>query len=295
MEQAAMTKDLGFGTLCNNCCIMCTSIVPADPRNQPTTERLMREIDALFKNQDALTITGGEPTIRQDFFTILRYINKKHPLKKIHLITNARMCVYDPFIKDLKNIKNLRISTELHASSAELHDAITLTQGSFRQAYQGIKNLLEAGLAVEFRIVVSRINYQDVPALAALVTKEFPSVEEVVIFPIDIVGNAFRNKEKLIVTFAEFIPFVESAVDAITKRSFKVRLYHIPYCVIHEEYHPLIEGLTVPERRVTFAEVCTGCRFEKTCPRVWKSYAKFVGMGEFGPIMEKNLNNRSIS
>jgi MoaA/NifB/PqqE/SkfB family radical SAM enzyme len=269
--------DIEIGNNCNSCCVMCTSLMPvAKDYVEPSTEEVLRQIDGC--SDGSFTITGGEPLIRRDIFRILEYINEEYPEKKIKLITNGRLFCYPKFVEKLQNVKKLCVVTELHAADDELHDEITQSPGSFEQSLGGIKRLLAEGFKVEFRIVVSKLNYKEVPGIAELVVKEFREVDKVVIFPIDIIGNAFRNKERTVVKYKELVPYVCRAV--------KAELYHIPYCVIGKDYYKFIKkGVTVKERRVVLAKVCKGCRFETECPRVWKTYAKQVGEGEFGRIL----------
>ncbi len=273
--------DIGIGNNCNNCCVMCTAVMPlAKGYIEPSTEQVLREIEKVA--DDSVTITGGEPTLRKDLFQIIKYINEKYPDKRINLITNGRMFYYPKFVEKFQGVRNLCVITELHAAEAKLHDEITQAKGSFRQSFEGIKNLLRNRFVVEFRIVVSRLNYKEVPEIAKMIVGEFNRVDRVVIFPIDIIGNAFVNKEKTVVKYSELVPFVEESIDILDKANVKVELYHIPYCVLSEKYHKFIKkGITVLERRVVLEEVCKRCRFEADCPRVWKTYAKQVGVEEF--------------
>lgn len=275
--------DVGLGNKCNNNCIMCTAIMPP-PKNyiEPSTQEIFSQID-LVKVGDSITITGGEPTIRNDFFDILTYINENKPDSRIDLITNGRMLKYDDFIDKLNEIKNVIIVSELHGDK-ELHDFITRVEGSFDETVKGIKNVLKKGFEVELRIVISKLNYKQIPEITKIYAELFKLVDRIVIFPIDLIGNAFKNKEKVIVSFSEIIPYIEQGVEILKSNNLKVKLYHIPYCVLKEDYWDLVEGVTVLERRVTFAEVCKGCRFEDNCPRVWKTYAKNIGMEEFSAI-----------
>ncbi len=273
--------DVGVGNRCNSCCVMCTAIMPPGKDYvEPSTEQILGEIDKV--EDGSITLTGGEPTIRRDLFRILKYINVRYPEKRIELITNGRMCSYPGFVERLKRVNNLCVITELHAASALMHDEITQSQGSYRETFEGLRNLLEEGFKVEFRIVLSGLNYKEAPELARLVADKLKGLERVVIFPIDLIGNAFVNRDRTLVRYFELAPYVEGAVDVLDKAGVKVELYHIPYCILHEKYHRFIKkGLTVLDRRVVLGEVCNGCRFEEDCPRVWKTYAVRVGTGEF--------------
>ncbi|MBD3203479.1 radical SAM protein, partial [Candidatus Woesearchaeota archaeon] len=80
-------------------------------------------------------------------------------------------------------------------------------------------------------------------------------------------------------------PYVERAADILDDKKIKLKLYHIPYCVISETYHKFVKkGITVKERRVALAKVCNNCRYEEECPRVWKSYLKNIGTNEFKAV-----------
>lgn len=270
--------DIGIGNQCNNCCVMCTNVMPLpEDYKEPTTQQVINEID---KADSTILITGGEPTIRKDLFDILDYINMKYPDKQIKIITNARMFNYPEFAAKMKKVRNLQLITELYGSTPELHDRITRAKGSYHQSYNGIKNMLEHGFNVELRVVISRLNYRDIVKLVKLYEKEFGKAYKIVLFPIDIIGNAFKNMPDCVLKYKDFIPFVEEASEL----SDKIELFHIPYCVINKKYWRLIKGQTVPERRLMLKEICGGCDFEEECPRVWRTYAKMIGTDELKKI-----------
>ena len=276
--------DIGLGNICNSNCVMCTAIMPP-PRNYvgPSTREIFSQIDNVVGG-DSITITGGEPTIRKDFFEIMRYVNKNKPGSRIDLITNGRILKYPDFVEKLKNVDNLVVISELHGDR-ELHDSITCVKGSFDETIAGVNNVLERESEVEMRIVVSGLNYKQIPKIAEIYAEKFKGIARVVILPIDYIGNAYRNFDKVKFTFSQIMPYVEQGIEVLKSNNLKVKLYHIPYCVLKEQYWDLVEGVTVLERRVTFAEVCSECKFEDSCPRVWKTYAKNIGLEEFEKII----------
>lgn len=275
--------DIGLGNNCNNCCVMCTNIMPPPKNyNGPPKHQIITQLKKLDKNIDSILLTGGEPTIRKDFFYILKYINRKFPKAEIKVITNARMFYYTNFINKIKPIKNLNIITELYGSCKEVHDLITQTEGSFKQSFDGIKNLLSNNFKVELRIVVNKLNCHDILNIAKIYSSEFKKADRIVIFPIDIVGNARKYREKTTIKYTEIIPFIEETLKFL--RGKNVEVYHVPYCILDKKYWKFIGGLSVNEKRVVFAPFCRECVFEKKCPRIWGSYAKLVGLKEFKAI-----------
>ncbi|MBU0758011.1 MAG: hypothetical protein KKF44_08115, partial [Nanoarchaeota archaeon] len=221
----------------------------------------------------------------KEILEFMHYINKVKPAAEINMITNSRIFSYPETVIRFKSIKNLKIITELYGSNAELHDEITESEGSYDQTFAGIKNLIEAGYYVEYRIVISKKNYNDIAKMAKMIAEYFSTVERVVIFPIDYVGNAFLNKKNVQVRYCDIVPFVENATDILNDSKIQTKYYHIPYCVLKKRFHRYVQkGMTVPERRVALAEVCKGCLHEEDCPRVWRTYLKTFGMNEFKAI-----------
>ena len=277
--------DILIGTKCNSSCIMCTTFRDEKKNILVPKKELIKIINKTRENY--FLVTGGEPTIRKDMIEILKYINKQKPNAQIDLISNGRMFYYQKIVNKYKIIKNIKIITEIHGPNKKVHNKITNSKGSFKQTYTGIKNLLENNFKVEIRIVISKKNYEYLPEMFKLIKDEFKGIERIVAFPIDIIGEAYKNKEKLIVKYKEFIPYLEKAI-ATTKDEIKIKLFHIPYCTIKEDFYEFIEkGITVKERRVKLSEICSNCIYKNNCPRIWKTYIINVGTDEFNPIKKK--------
>lgn len=278
--------DVGLGTKCNNCCIMCTNVMPPSKSyKEPTTKQIISQLNKLDKKINSILLTGGEPTLRKDLSYILGYINKNFPETRIKLITNARLFYYSYFVKKFRRIRDLYIITELYGPNAKLHDYITQSKGSFNQTFKGIKNLLDNNFKIELRVVISKLNYKDIMDIAELYKKNFTKVEKIVMFPIDIIGNAYKNKKKTFVKYSEIVPFIQKAVDIL--RSENVELYHTPYCVLNKRYWKFVKGGTVPEGRRVLDSVCKGCQFSQKCPGIWKSYVNIMGVKESKTIKLK--------
>ena len=82
-----MNFDLKVGFSCNNKCVHCVIEDKAKYRDLYT-----QEIFDIIKNEvkdEDITLTGGEPTIRNDFLDILKFI-KNNTNSKIILQTNGR-------------------------------------------------------------------------------------------------------------------------------------------------------------------------------------------------------------
>jgi len=272
--------DIPLGTKCNNCCIMCTNIMPSRLK-QPTTDEILSILRKLNKDVNVINLTGGEPTIREDFFEILEFIRKNLENTKIVLITNGRKFYYKSFCEKCVNFID-KVVTELHGEK-ELHDKITQSPGSFNQTFNGIKNLIKYGFDVELRIVIHKLNYKQLHKIAELYVENFPEVKKIVIFPIDIIGNANVNKDKLIVTYKEILPFVEKTIDFLNQNKINFELWHFPLCILKEYYRKFAMGRTVPEKRLARMDICNNCNLKEYCSKPWATYVYQIGNHEFKP------------
>lgn len=241
-------------------------------------------IDRLDYSTDQVVLTGGEPSISKNFFNILECLRNKLPMTKIVLITNARRFYYENFANAVCNAGVHKFITEIHGHTKELHESITRTKGSFNQTVVGIKNLLKIGAAVEMRIVISKLNYRHTPAIAKYITKNFIGIKGVVIFPIDLVGNARVYDRILSVKYRDLLPYVERTIGYLKRKGVETHLYHFPFCVLKPGYWGMAEGKTVEKQRLFPLDMCKLCVMEPKCAGVWKTYAEYFGMGEFKPI-----------
>ena len=267
---------------CNSNCVMCTTVRPSKRKDKKSLD-ILKKIDS-SDDSDTLVFTGGEPTMRHGWFSLFKYINKNYPKKKIKLLTNGRSFKYNKDSKRLSSIKNLELSTEIHGTRL-IHDKITCAYGSFNETMMGIKNLLNDGVSVELRIVLHKMNYKNLIEIGKIMKENFKGIRKIIIFPIDLIGLAALNADDLFVSFKEFIPFVEEAVDFLSK-DFNVQLYHIPFCKIDKRYHSFIADRTVETMRFTDLKECNGCKYESFCPKVWRTYKGY---------MDKNQLKESIS
>ena len=128
-----------------------------------TTNELLSTIDELAACKVfRIALTGGEPLIHPDFFVFANAVTK-HPMR-LQINTNATLVTS----KVVDNLKQLQrppfISVSLDGITAETYERIR-GQGSFIHMKRGIKRLTAAGLNVRPFVVLSRLNYQELPQI----------------------------------------------------------------------------------------------------------------------------------
>jgi len=272
---------------CNNNCLSCIYDTRQIHRmGNPYMWQIKNVIDSIKDENSSLCFTGGEPTLREEIFGILKYTRKKHPKMYIFIVTNARKFSSEEFTKQLVdlNIGNFMIGVAFYGHKAEIHDAITRAPNSFRETKQGIKNLLKNKIKVELRIIVNKINYKHMNQLAEFIVKEFKGITRVVFINMKYTGNAFINRKKIFVKISKSNPYVEKAVDILLKNKIEIKLFHFPPCTIKKKYWDLAKGVTKQTVELMLVEECKDCSVKEECPMIWKSYYVLAGDNEFKSI-----------
>jgi len=279
--------DIPLTFLCNNNCISC--IIDSKvgiKRGHLSWNEIKHRIDSLPESYDTIGITGGEPTISKDFFRVMSYLKENRPESFIFIVSNGRMFSYPDFTKkfsDLK-IKNLRVGIAIYSHNSKIHDSITMSKGSWQQTITGIKNLLKAGIKVELRIIINKINHTSMEDTARFISKNLKGVERAVFINMKYTGNAFRNREKIFVNYKQVVPHTIRAADTLAKNNIDVRLFHFPLCILPKKYRGVAKGITKQVVELTFTEKCSACKSKEDCSMIWKTYIVLVGDEEFKPI-----------
>ena len=157
------------GLSCNTNCIMCPVNEQArDHASTSTAEDITRQVKYYGSDIHHVTITGGEPTLMMlDLPEVIKDVQQQCPNAAILILTNGRTFSVDAYAKLFNSLmhKEDQIAIPIHGSTAELHDSITQAPGSFLQTRHGLENLALGAMQIEIRIVVSKLNRQDISSI----------------------------------------------------------------------------------------------------------------------------------
>ena len=112
-----------------------------------------------------LTISGGEPLLRNDLFAIIR--RARELTFNVKLKTNAILIRE----KEAAMIRELGVETvqvSIYSHRPEVHDAITKVKGSLDRSLDAIRFLVSQGLKVTMANVVMKQTRWDYPGVQAL-------------------------------------------------------------------------------------------------------------------------------
>ena len=280
-------SDYPFTFKCNQNCISCiNNLKTFSNMKDPPLDSIKEAIRNIDPNNDYFGVGGGEPTLRREFFEILKYARKTHPSLYIFITSNGRMFYYEDFAKKLRNLNlgNYLIGVSIYGHKSDLHDSITRTKGSFEQTTKGIKNLLKFNIPVEVRVIINKMNYKSLPEITKFVSEEFSGVSRFVFVNIKYTGNAFFNRDKVFVRIKDVVPYAEKAAKILIVNKINTRFFHFPLCMLSEDFRDLAKGVTKDTEELTFVDCCNKCNLKENCPMIWKTYIGLCGSSEFSPI-----------
>ncbi|MDD3159899.1 MAG: radical SAM protein [Candidatus ainarchaeum sp.] len=126
-----------------------------------------RPIEFRNKFRPNITLTGGEPFIREDIFDLLDEIKKRNKFR-IAILSNGIMITKE-IAKKLKkyNLDFFQISLD---GLEETHDLIR-GKGNFKNAINGIKLLTKEKIPVMISFTANKKNYKEITELTKLTKK----------------------------------------------------------------------------------------------------------------------------
>jgi len=160
-----MSALLEITFVCNHACTFCYNC-PTGQKEMTTAEIF----DALKKLADFnilyLTLTGGEPLVRKDFFDIARRARELGFALRIY--TNAYL-IDEATAKKIKEIANpLEMEISIHGATPETHERLTCVPGSLQKVINAVKHLRAQGIKVNLKCPLTRENQHEVLEMARL-------------------------------------------------------------------------------------------------------------------------------
>jgi len=167
MPRLPLQGSIDLTYRCNNNCRHCwLRIPPGAPEKQD--ELSFDEIRDIVDQARAMgcrewSISGGEPMLRPDFAEIFDYVTRK--ATRYSLNTNGTLIT--PQIAQLMRREGRKM-VAVYGATAEVHDTVTRTPGSFERTMRGFAYLKGAGADFEVQLIPMRDNYHQWGEMEAL-------------------------------------------------------------------------------------------------------------------------------
>ncbi|MFA6285538.1 MAG: radical SAM protein [Parcubacteria group bacterium] len=231
---------------CNNRCVMCTnpidglSLEEGGCFDSATLHECLDKNKMKWHEVDSVYITGGETTMRPDFFDSLSDIAESFPFAKISILSNGRRFFYTDFAKKCLSYPSVNYIIPIHGWNSKSHDKITGVQGSFDQTISGLENLFsmrQMDQEIEVRIIIHKINYKKINKILDLLLKKFPAVDRLVLVFIEYEGHAIKNLKSVELSYDKFYPQFD-LLEKYLKKFKEIRFYHFPLCAMPKKFWP---------------------------------------------------------
>ena len=253
---------------CNSNCVMCPDSAKQRSRQSNITEDYLKEYLSLLPSDlEHVDITGGEPTLLKDALPeIIEKTMEQTEHAEILMLSNGRSFAVKAYTERFAGFSGNRFKIEIpiHSADEAIHDYIAGCLGSFKQTVRGIHNLLACRIQVGIRIVVSKLNYQELERIIHFIHREFPQILYVNIMGMEVLGNAWKNRENVWVEFEEIKPYLENGVKACIESGLNTRLYNFPLCLFEERYWYCYKK-SISDYKIRYFPECGGCREKEKC------------------------------
>lgn len=257
---------------CNSNCIMCPTAENVRRKKEEYNAEELIDIAKHFPSDAVhVTITGGEPfIIKKDIFTLLKFLKESLPNTDYLLLTNGRAFCSKEYTDLLMETtpENLTLGIPLHGSTEEIHDRITQARGSFKQTFVGLKHLSAAGAKIELRIVISKLNLDNIYEIAELIASHFKNIFCVKFIGLEMTGNAAKNKDLVWIDYPTAFSKSKDAIDLLVKSGIDVGIYNFPLCAVDKNYWNICEK-SISDYKVRFSPLCEKCNVKDACGGVF--------------------------
>jgi len=293
--------DIKGGYRCNNHCLFCVQGDKRDRYGDKATDEIKAILGKRRPDNDEVVFTGGEVTIREDFFELVRCA-RDLGYETIQIQSNGRMFAYREFCEKAIAAGANNFGLALHGSRKDIHDTLTRAPGSFDQTVRGIRTLRALNQVVVTNSVITKINYTDLPRLAhLLVSLGVVQYQFAFIHINPLIKDSPELVEKLIPRKSDVKAYVQKGLQVGIDKGIRVMVEAFPCCFLDgyaayssERFIPptSIEEVTVVE---DFAKArkeegkmkgpcCKRCRYDAACEGPWKEYPQIFGWREFKPV-----------
>jgi AdoMet-dependent heme synthase len=158
------SASLGVTHRCNETCVHCLRA----PTIRADLDRAVL-LDVLDQLHDLgcfkVTLTGGEPFMRRDLLDILAHARAYDIASDV--LTNGTL-ITRRIAEALPRLGVLEVQVSVYGASADVHDGVTRTPGSFRRTLRGLTFLREAGVRCRVTMPVLRENAADFDNVRAM-------------------------------------------------------------------------------------------------------------------------------
>jgi len=298
------TANIRLGLRCNENCLFCT--VANDDESNMSTKEVKETIKGLSDaGNDRLTLTGGEPTLREDLIELIRYARSKN-IEVVDLQTNGVKLADEHYLLGLKEAGLNYVTFGFPSHKKETYNHLTQSD-CYEKALLGIKNCVKHKIPSSVYHVINKHNYHDLMGFIDFIQSISKEIEFAFAF-LRPNGNTLKNPQ-IVPKLTEIELFIHEMFNHLRSKDINCLLEGVPLCYMqgfevasaetwrmaqppvdyisegktkHSSLHQFINSnLKAKSSR------CRVCKINPFCAGVWKEYADLHGTNELFPIFSE--------
>lgn len=266
---------LSLLTDCDNRCTFCApdGLPAVAPR---ALDDLARALDDLAPQHDAVTLTGGEPTLHPGLAAVVAAARARG-FTRVGIQTNGRRLSGSGYATALRDAGLTDVHLSLHGLGSAVHDHHTGVEGSFLEATAGLHAARHAGITTVVTTVLTRSNARALPALAPWLAAQNVAAWAVAVPRT--AGRLIASFDRVFPRLGMAVPYALHALATAQQKGVAVFLRGAPLCVLG----PFAARSLPDEPRAFDPRRCDGCPARPRCPGVDARYLARFGGDELSP------------
>ena len=158
--------------------------------------------DAYDMGVYAITLTGGEATLNEDFLKIAKYIRSKKI--SLNIFTNTQLLYDDKdFFNEIINLYPHSVCVSLYSMDPEIHDSITGVKNSFEKTIRVLETLKKNNILIRINCFVMKSNFEGIDKVYSYAEENGFSA----VFDVRFVNNESRFNAELQLTEEQLTSF----------------------------------------------------------------------------------------
>jgi len=300
---------------CNQKCRFCSN--PPTDRKEPSYKEMKEMVDNFIRlKYKGVILTGGEPTLSESLFDIIKYCRKKDFHRR--LITNGQKLTA-PYLKKLKEAGLSHLHLSIYSHRRKVQDYLTQNPGSFSNLVKALDNLEKAGsIYADINVVINKYNADHLSDTVKWIVGRYPFISHFVWNNLDPLMNRASKNTDTIARLVDFEVELYKAMDYLTRQGKTFRVERVPLCYMAEFAHCSTETRKIvkKEERIVYfldekdfvrqyqpqhwyydkAGCCSFCSVNEICAGLHQM-DKYYSSRELYPLFidKKNIIERILS
>ncbi len=243
---------------CDNRCVFCAQrgLDSGEALLYPQIEDRLR---ALREQGDALTLTGGEPTLAPRLLEIIKAA-RALGFRRVGLQSNGRGLADASIVGELAAAGLTDAHLSIHGPRAEVHEYHTGAPGSFKAIVDATRALARHEVAVVATTVLTRSNYRVLAAMPGLLRQW--RVSAWLIRIVRGAGAAAAHEDRIVPRLAMAVPRALHAVELARRQGLAAWIEGAPLCLLGPYIRHGLRG----DGLQAFPPRCDACELRSRCP-----------------------------